>query len=68
MNAFLDKLLKIRTDVRNNIEANKDTMVIRANLSFNPLHLMKGDYVYLSIPAVGPAWLQAKFSGPHIVH
>nr|XP_022297526.1 uncharacterized protein LOC111106938 [Crassostrea virginica] len=44
-------------------------MVARTNLKSHPLHLNVGDYVYLSIPAVGPACkLQAKFSGPYVVH
>ena len=69
MASFLEKLRTIRTEVQNNIEANKETMVARANLKSHPLNLNAGDNVYLSIPAVGPAYkLQAKFSGPHVVH
>ena len=69
MASFLEKLRTIRTEVQNNIEANKETMVARTNLKSHPLNLNIGDYVYLSIPAVGPAYkLQAKFSGPYVVH
>ena len=56
MASFLEKLRTIRTEVQNNIEANKETMVARANLKSHPLNLNVGDYVFLSIPTVGPAY------------
>lgn len=62
------KLHAIRTEMKTNVLASQQSMLDRANKDSNPLHIAKGDYVYLLTERTGTGQkLQNRYTGPFVI-
>ena len=69
LNAKINKINIIRTEVMENTLKSKNKMVEKANTQLRPLLLQKNDYVFLHKEPTGKAHkLQNNYAGPYVVH